>query len=460
MTETEMTGRPSTRLEPSTTWTVVTDSPLKGLSLAREAGTILAWDEGNQLYLLNVQGESLSYSRVPNRIQAGAISDEGSLIALLVEPEDAGLLLLSADFDVQVERPAPSEATFVTIDPHGRYLAVGTRHNALHLINRYGRPAGRLETMEPLSHLCFVPGRPLAIGAAAFGMLVGVALEPSRSQGRLEPEIIWQDRLMSNVGRLALNGDGGMILASCYTLGIQRFDLRGRNEGSYHLGGTVSHAVPDFPGRTIAAATLEGELAVMNSAGNVRWRTRLPRPVDRAGDRPAGPLRDLRPCHRRDRPPRPVRRQTGPSAGQHVCAGRRRRPDSGPRRRAAAGSVRAPDWLVPAVETDQQAETAVIAVVRRPADDRALHQPAPAPVVQRDGPEAGTRARHDRRRPDPPDRPRLARRRDRPPDPALRPETQHASAGSTSAWSSSPTWPSSPTTSAWPWSRSAIGSAG
>ena len=35
----EITGRPSTRLEPSTTWTVVTDSPLKGLSFAREAGS-------------------------------------------------------------------------------------------------------------------------------------------------------------------------------------------------------------------------------------------------------------------------------------------------------------------------------------------------------------------------------------------------------------------------------------
>ena len=55
------TGRQSTRLEPETAWTVVTDSPLKGLALAREAGTILAWDEGNQLYLLNAQGESLSY---------------------------------------------------------------------------------------------------------------------------------------------------------------------------------------------------------------------------------------------------------------------------------------------------------------------------------------------------------------------------------------------------------------
>ena len=139
---TEMTGRQSTRLEPSTTWTVVTDSPLKGLSLAREAGTILAWDEGNQLYLLNVQGESLSFSRVPNRIQAAAISDEGSLIAVLGEPEETGLLLLTADFDVQVERAAPSDATFVAIDPHGRYLAVGTRlqcaapHQPL-------RPAGR-----------------------------------------------------------------------------------------------------------------------------------------------------------------------------------------------------------------------------------------------------------------------------------------------------------------------------
>ena len=141
-------------------WTVVTDSPLKGLSFAREAGAILAWDDGNQLYLFNVRGETLSTSRVPNRILTGSISDEGSLIALLVEADGAGLLLLSADFDILSERPAPSEASFVTIDPHGRYLAVGTRHNALHLINRFGRPAGRLETMEPLSHLCFVPGRP------------------------------------------------------------------------------------------------------------------------------------------------------------------------------------------------------------------------------------------------------------------------------------------------------------
>ncbi len=275
----EMSDRTTSRLEPVTGWTIVTESPLKGLAFAREAGRVLAWDEGNQLYLLNSQGETLSYSRVPQKIVAGAISDEGSLIALLGEGDDPGLVLLNADFDVTFERTAPSESSFLTIDHHGRYIAVGSRLGAVNFVNRYGRAAGRLETIQPVAHLCFLADQPFLVGAAAFGMLVGVEVLGSQSSGRLDPEIVWQDRLMSNVGRLTANGDGAMILASCFTHGIQRFDLKGRNEGSYHLGGTVSHAVPDFPGRTIVAATLEGELVIMNSAGNVRWRTQLSRPA-------------------------------------------------------------------------------------------------------------------------------------------------------------------------------------
>jgi hypothetical protein len=360
---TESTGRPSTRLEPYSAWTVVTDSPLKGLSFAREAGTILAWDEGNQLYLLNVQGESLSFSRVPNRVNSAAISDDGSLIALLVEPEDSGLLLLNADFEVEYERAAPADSTFVTIDPHGRYLAVGSRQTTLHFFSRFGRPAGTLETMHSLSHLCFVAGRPMAVAAAAFGTIVGVAFEPGGTPGRLNPEIMWQDRLLSNVGRLAVDGEGGMILASCYTLGIQRFDLRGRNEGSYHLGGTVSHAVPDFPGRTIATATLENELAVINSAGNVRWRTALPRAVVALEVDPLG--RYLIYGH-----------STGEIVRLDLFGGNQQRPAgsaaprpaaaSGQTTGSAAGSVRSPDWLIPVVETEQQSETAVITVVDDP----------------------------------------------------------------------------------------------
>ena len=168
---------------------------------------------------------------------------------------------------------------------------------------------------------------------------------------------------MSNVGRLAVNGDGGMILASCYTLGIQRFDLRGATKGPITWAEPSRTPSPTFPGRTIAAATLEGELAVMNSAGNVRWRTQLPRPVialevDPLGryviyGHATGEIVRLDLFGGKARAARPA------SAAQPA---RRRRRVRLPAR--TAGSVRSPDWLVPAVETDQQSETAVIAVAR------------------------------------------------------------------------------------------------
>ncbi len=129
---------------------------------------------------------------------------------------------------------------------------------------------------------------------------------------------------MSNVGRLTTTGDGGMVLASCFTHGVQRFDLRGQNEGAYHLGGTAAHAVPDFAGRMIAVATLEGELAVLSPAGNVRWRTGLARPAIALEVDAARAVPRLRPRHRRGRPARPARaRAVGPSVAGAGRGGRR-----------------------------------------------------------------------------------------------------------------------------------------
>ena len=394
----ETSGRSQqTRINPETAWTVVTDSPLRGMSLAREAGLVLAWDEGNQLYLLNLHGEMVSTSRAPGRVLAGAISDEGSLVALLIDAEGGGLLLLDADFQIQAERPASSEATQVAVNPHGRYVVVATRQNSLQFVSRYGRPVARIETIQSLAHIAFVADRGLLVGAAAFGLLMGFSIEGGKGAGRLEIDVVWQERLMSNVGRLAMSGDGSMILASCYTLGIQRFDLRGRNEGSYHLGGTVSHAVPDFPGRTIAAATLEGDLAIMNSAGNVRWRTHVSRPVIATRRRPARKLPDFWARHGRDHPPghlwRRTRAEGGEAAREITEGGRIGNPSrlgvdqdgglDGPRRgNGPAGRNRG----------DGCAE--------RSSTDRLIYQPPQIKTLRPDRPQDRRCARHDGRRPD------------------------------------------------------------
>ena len=344
----------------------MTDSPLKGMALAREAGAILAWDEGNQLYLFDIKGESLSNSRVPTPILAGAISDDGGLIALLVDAEDSGLLLLDADFSVEQQKPAPSDASFVTIDPHGRYVAVGTRHGVLHLINRYGRPAGRLETQETISHFCFVPDRAIAIVAASFGMMAGVALDPARDGSRLDTEILWQERHDVHRGtsgrqRRWFDGPGQLLHARHPAIrpeGPQRGLLSPRRDG-HRMPSPTSRA-----GRS-SQRRIEGELALMNSAGNVRWRTTLPRAITALEMDPLGRFivyghatgeivrLDLFGGPPGQSSARPAKRAASAQA-------------SGSAVRTSSGGVRTANWVVPAVENDQQAETAVLAVSEDP----------------------------------------------------------------------------------------------
>src|SRR4051812_46996884 len=99
----EPARRPS-RMEPQPAWTVVTDAPLRGLALAREAGLILAWDEGDHLDLLGLDGDRRAGTRAPGRIVTAAIADDGSLVALV---GDRGQLwLLGDDLGLIAERHA------------------------------------------------------------------------------------------------------------------------------------------------------------------------------------------------------------------------------------------------------------------------------------------------------------------------------------------------------------------
>jgi hypothetical protein len=189
-------------------------------------------------------------------------------------------------------------------------------------------------------------------------MIIGVVLKGGGSSGRLEGNILWQEALTSNVGRLTTTGDGGLVLASCFTHGVQRYSLRCQNDGAYHLGGTAAHAVPDFAGRMIAVATLEGELAVLSPAGDVRWRIGLPRPAIALETDPLGHYVIYG-------------QATGEVVRLDLYGGTDRPVAKVPARavasrRARVGSIRPPDWTLPITSTNEQAETAVLAVLDDP----------------------------------------------------------------------------------------------
>jgi hypothetical protein len=352
-------ARTTSRLDPAPAWTVVTDAPLKGMTLAREAGSVFAWDEADQLYRIDPRGEFQSVARAPGRILAGAVSDDGALVGLL--GEGSRLWLLDGDFELVHERSAIADPLAIAVDPHGRYLAVSSKMNVVQFYTRHAKLAGRFETRQPLSSMLFVPDRPFMVATGAYGSIMGIALIPQGAGSAIDGAIVWNEALMSGVGRLATTGDGAMTLVACFTHGVQRFDLEGRGEGAYHLGGSAGHAVPDFAGRSIAVTTLEGELAILNAAGNVKWRTTLSRPamaleVDPLGrsvvyGQATGEIvrLDLQPTGR----PTPTVATVATRA-------------AGSRSRIGSASVRVPDWTSEVVPTEDQAEYAVLAIVDDP----------------------------------------------------------------------------------------------
>ena len=271
--EPNSSARSARQLAPTQAWKAITDAPLTGFCLAREPHTLFAWDESRQLYLFDYLGYVVHKERAPAPVLSARISNDGSLIALLLE--GPRLVLLDSSLSLVIDRAAPAGATTLDTDSHGRFVAVATRQGENVFYDCYGKNAGRFETRQPLSYLRFVPSLPLLIGAAGFGILVGFRLSEGKSLGSLRADPLWEERLMTNLGGLEMTGDASMVLTSCFNLGIQRYSAEGKNEGSYHLGGTVIHAIPDFPGRNIAIATQEGQLAILNRDGNVRWRTEL-----------------------------------------------------------------------------------------------------------------------------------------------------------------------------------------
>jgi hypothetical protein len=360
---TQSPARSSAKLDPGTAWTVLTDAPLKGMALAREAGSVFAWDEADQLYRIDARGQFQSVARAPGKILHGAISDDGTLVALL--GEGSRLWLLDGDFELVHDRSSIAEPLSVAVDSHGRYVAVGSKMNVVQFYSKHAKLSGKFETKQPLSSLVFIPDRPFLVGIGAYGSISGIELAPRGSNGLLDGETVWYEALMSSTGRLATTGDGQMVLVSCFTHGIQRYDLEGRSEGAYHLGGSASHAVPDFAGRSIAVATLEGELAILSGAGNVKWRTSLNRPAmaletDALGrylvyGQTTGEI--VRVDFQSNGPPSPMVSTTKPSA----------RSDHGPSRsRIGQTLVRVPDWTAEVVPHADQAEFAVVAVSDEP----------------------------------------------------------------------------------------------
>jgi hypothetical protein len=358
-------------IAPQVRWTHITDAPLVGLVLAREAGLVLAWDDSHNLYLIDLAGNRVRMTRTPVPLNLATISDDGSQI--VAASKEGDVWWLTRSLEPRLHQGTHRHLIGAALAPFGEYLAVSMSDNHTFVYDCLGRRITNLLTHRPLRHLVFLVGQPYLIGAAEYGLAGCYDLDG-------EPR--WQDALWSSAGHVSTSGEGYAILVSCYGHGLQRYGLDGTNEGAYHLGGDVARASIEYDGKLFAAATLEGGILLVNAAGHVLWRRTLPKPareiaLDAAGqfliygqetgeitmfDLIARP--ELAEPARRAAPGRAVEPKASPATAPHVLlpvdAGERVEP------RGSARHLREPTWKVAAFDSESQAETAVLAMVEDP----------------------------------------------------------------------------------------------
>ena len=238
--------------------------------------TILAWDDGDQIYLIDTRGQHRSVSRAPGRIKDAIISDNGTLVVLLLE--GSRLLFLTADLEPVADRARPPRrgramAAARSPWPLRCHRLAAQRQPLLHppwTARGEVRDEASPKRISPLSSIGHSWSERLSRGDCGYRRPTQAA-----RRGRLVADIAWEETVMSNVGRLTSNGDGGMILTSCYIHGVQRYDIRGHNEGARITSGEPQAHCSRTTRAVIAVATLEGELVILSPGGQVRWRTGL-----------------------------------------------------------------------------------------------------------------------------------------------------------------------------------------
>ncbi len=235
--------------------------PLRGLSLARERGWVLAWDSQDGLHLWDRAGRRQAHRPAPAALAAAACADDGGSVA--AAGGRGQVWLLAPDLTPRWERSVPQPPSAVAIDPFGDRIAVAAGGGVVHLFDREGRLLWQASTPRPLRHLAFVPEKPVLAGSADFGLVV--CLDAGGA-------CLWRDGLVAHVGSLAVSGDGSAIVLACFTDGLYLYAVDRPHAKHLPQAAPCHLAALSYAADTLLTAGPENEVCLRERDGLVRAR--------------------------------------------------------------------------------------------------------------------------------------------------------------------------------------------
>jgi hypothetical protein len=237
---------------------------VRAIALAREAESLLVRDARHNLSFFNPYGE-LQGRCTWKDLAAGCLSDDGSAIAAVVGER---VCWLGQDLSVRWEKKMAARGIAAALDPFGQYLAASDQKADLWLFDRTGKLLGRFKSPRAVQHLVFVPALPLLVAAADFGWAGCLDL----STGKWT----WSDRPVSQIGGLAVAGNGDPTLLACFSEGLRGCGPDGGNRFSLHLPKPCGLVALNFAGDKGVAAGLGKDCFGFNRKGDVLATKALP----------------------------------------------------------------------------------------------------------------------------------------------------------------------------------------
>ena len=202
-------------------WSQHTDAPLRGLVLARERNCALAWDAANWLYLFNARGERQAQVHLRGQVVGAACADDGQSFAAV--SAEGKVWMLAPDLMPRWERSLGHPGLVLVLASLGEQLAVADSSGSVHFFAADGMLSWKIPLPRPLRHLAFIPGKPLLVGCADFGLVACINAAGT---------VVWRDGLVAHTGSLACSDEGGLIAVACYGDGLWCYDLAGTKASS------------------------------------------------------------------------------------------------------------------------------------------------------------------------------------------------------------------------------------
>ena len=267
----------SSGARPAFSWAFTTDAALAGLALARETSEVVAADESGGLYLLDRRGRIVAMNRGYHKLTGLAWADTGE--AGFVAYDDTQVCRLDRQLKMLWSRRMPEPVLAIACDAWGGHLAVALANGANAIFNWDRKRVASFSTTRPLSFVRFLASEPALIAAGDYGLLGAYALNG---------EVLWQEKLWSNVGDLSISGDGSRLFVAGLNQGVQVYDRGGAARGAYVVEGTVTHVATTYDAGNLAATTHEGSLYWLDSPGQMLWTAEPPEPVSALRCAPLG----------------------------------------------------------------------------------------------------------------------------------------------------------------------------